>query len=118
AVVTAVPLAAAAAGAGACAVPAAAQTTLTMSSWVSPTHPLTKNVLAVWGEQVEKVTNGRVKGHMLPKHPSAPPGTFDAVKDDLVDVSSVTASYTPARPGLPLFPALPAAGPPPPIPPS
>ena len=29
--------------------PAIAQTTLTMSSWVSPTHPLTKNVVVVVG---------------------------------------------------------------------
>jgi TRAP-type transport system periplasmic protein len=91
--------------------PAAAQTTtLTMSSWVSPSHPLTKGVLAVWGEQVEKATNGRVKTQMLPKHPSAAPGTFDAVKDDLVDVSYVTASYTPARHVLPLLPELPGGG--------
>jgi TRAP-type C4-dicarboxylate transport system substrate-binding protein len=90
--------------------PASAQTRLTMSSWVSPTHPLTKNVLAVWGEQVEKATNGRVKLQMLPKHPSAPPGTFDAVKDGLVDVSYVTASYTPARHILPLLPELPGGG--------
>src|SRR2546429_6298366 len=39
----------------------------------------------------------RVKFQMLPKHPSAPPGTFDAVRDGLVDLSYVTASYTPAR---------------------
>jgi TRAP-type C4-dicarboxylate transport system substrate-binding protein len=90
--------------------PAGAQTNLTMSSWVSPTHPLTKNVLAVWGEQVEKATNGRVKPQMLPKHPSAPPGTLDAVKDGLVDVSYVTASYTPARHVLPLLPELPGGG--------
>ena len=75
--------------------PAAAQTTLTMSSWVSPSHLLTKDVLAVWGQQVEKATNGRVKLQMLPKHPPPHPGTFDAVRDDLVDVSYVTASYTP-----------------------
>src|SRR5215831_18544819 len=108
--VTAVSLLAAAALAAASALPAAAQTTLTMSSWVSPTHPLTKNVLAVWGEQVEKATNGRVKMHMLPKHPSAPPGTFDAVRDGLVDVSYVTASYTPARHVLPLLAELPGSG--------
>src|ERR1043166_9392463 len=82
--------------------PAAAQTTtLTMSSWVSPNHLLTKDVLAVWGQQVEKATNGRVKLQMLPKHPSAPPGTLDAVRDGLVDVSYVTASYTPARHTMP-----------------
>jgi TRAP-type C4-dicarboxylate transport system substrate-binding protein len=91
--------------------PATAQTTtLTMSSWVSPSHLLTKDVLAVWGQQVEKATNGRVKLRMLPKHPSAPPGTFDSVRDDLVDVSYVTASYTPARHVLPLLAELPGSG--------
>ena len=90
--------------------PAAAQTTLTMSSWVSPQHHLTANVLQVWANDVEKATIGRVKFAMLPKHPSAPPGTFDAVRDGLVDLSFVTASYTPARHILPLLPELPGGG--------
>jgi TRAP-type C4-dicarboxylate transport system substrate-binding protein len=91
--------------------PAAAQTTtLTMSSWVSPSHLLTKDVLAVWGQQVEKATDGRVKLQMLPKHPSAAPGTLDAVRDGLVDVSYVTASYTPARHTMPLLAELPGGG--------
>ena len=90
--------------------PAAAQTTLTMSSWVSPQHHLTANVLQVWANDVEKATSGRVKFAMLPKHPSAPPGTFDAVRDGLVDLSFVTASYTPARHILPLLPELPGGG--------
>jgi TRAP-type C4-dicarboxylate transport system substrate-binding protein len=90
--------------------PAAAQTTLTMSSWVSPQHHLTSVVLQGWATEVEKATSGRVKFTMLPKHPSAPPGTFDAVRDGLVDLSYVTASYTPARHVLPLMPELPGAG--------
>jgi TRAP-type transport system periplasmic protein len=90
--------------------PAPAQTTLTMSSWVSPQHHLTANVLQVWANDVEKATGGRVKFTMLPKHPSAPPGTFDAVRDGLVDLSFVTASYTPARHILPLLPELPGSG--------
>jgi TRAP-type C4-dicarboxylate transport system substrate-binding protein len=49
--------------------PALAQTTLTMSSWVSPQHHLTANVLQGWATEVEKATNGRVKFTMLPKHP-------------------------------------------------
>jgi len=89
---------------------ATAQTTMTMSSWVPPSHLLTKDVLGVWAQQVEKATDGRVKFQMLPKAPSAPPGTFDAVKDGLVDVSYVTASYTPARHVLPLLPELPGGG--------
>jgi TRAP-type C4-dicarboxylate transport system substrate-binding protein len=93
------------------AAPALAQTTtLTMSSWVSPQHHLTANVLVGWANEVEKVTNGRVKFQMLPKHPSAPPGTFDAVRDGLVDLSYVTASYTPARHIMPLMPELPGGG--------
>ncbi len=90
--------------------PALAQTTLTMSSWVSPQHHLTAVVLQGWANEVEKATSGRVKLQMLPKHPSAPPGTFDAVRDGLVDVSYVTASYTPARHILPLVAELPGAG--------
>src|SRR5438128_5641052 len=91
--------------------PALAQTTtLTMSSWVSPQHHLPGVVLQGWANEVEKATSGRVKLQMLPKHPSAPPGTFDAVRDGLVDVSYVTASYTPARHILPLMAELPGAG--------
>ncbi|HEU4371423.1 MAG TPA: TRAP transporter substrate-binding protein [Methylomirabilota bacterium] len=85
-------------------------TTLTMSSWVSPQHHITAVVLQGWANEAEKVTSGRVKFTMLPKHPSAPPGTFDAVRDGLVDLSYVTASYTPARHVMPLLPELPGAG--------
>src|SRR5438094_8198794 len=91
--------------------PASAQTTtLTMSSWVSPQHHITAVVLQGWANEAEKATNGRVKFSMLPKHPSAPPGTFDAVRDGLVDLSFVTASYTPARHILPLMAELPGSG--------
>jgi TRAP-type C4-dicarboxylate transport system substrate-binding protein len=71
---------------------------------------VTKDVLAVWAQNVEQATNGRVKFQMLAKHPSAPPGTFDAVRDGLVDVSFVPPSYTPARHVLPQLPELPGGG--------
>jgi TRAP-type transport system periplasmic protein len=90
--------------------PGFAQTTLTMSSWVSPQHHLTRVVLAGWAADVEKATNGRIKFQMLPKHPAAAPGTFDAVRDGLVDLSYVTASYTPARHIVMLMPELPGMG--------
>jgi TRAP-type transport system periplasmic protein len=88
---------------------AQAQTTLTFSSWVPPTHHLTI-WQANWAAEVEKATSGRVKFQSLPKAPAAPPGTFDAVRDGLVDLSYVTASYTPARHILPLMAELPGAG--------
>jgi TRAP-type C4-dicarboxylate transport system substrate-binding protein len=103
------PAAAVAAIGAAFVAPASAQTTLTFSSWVPPTHHLTiwqQN----WAADVEKATGGRVKFQSLPKHPSAPPGTFDAVRDGLMDLSYVTASYTPARHILPLMAELPGAG--------
>jgi TRAP-type C4-dicarboxylate transport system substrate-binding protein len=87
---------------------ARADVTLTYSSWVPPTHHLSI-WQANWAMEVEKATNGRVKFQGLPKHPAAPPGTFDAVRDDLVDLSYVTASYTPARHILPLMAELPGA---------
>ena len=102
-------LAAAAIIGAASATPSHAQNTLTYSSWVPPTHHLT-----IWQQnctkEVEKATNGRVKFQELPKAPAAPPGTFDAVRDGLVDLSYVTASYTPARHILPLMAELPGAG--------
>jgi TRAP-type C4-dicarboxylate transport system substrate-binding protein len=88
---------------------AQAQTTLTYSSWVPPTHHISI-WQANWGKEVEKATGGRVKFQGLPKAPAAPPGTFDAVRDGLVDLSFVTASYTPARHILPLMAELPGAG--------
>jgi TRAP-type C4-dicarboxylate transport system substrate-binding protein len=96
--------------AGALSAPVHAQTTLTMSSWVGPTHHLTNVVLQGFGDEIEKASGGRLKFQMLPKHPAAAPGTFDAVRDGLVDVSYVTASYTPARHILPLMAELPGAG--------
>ena len=89
---------------------ASAQTVLTMSSWVGPNHPLTRDVLGGWAAAVEKATNGRVKMQMLAKHPVAPQGTFDGVRDGVMDVSYVTASYTPARHPLPLLAELPGSG--------
>jgi len=100
------PLAAAALVCAAFAAPAYAQVTLTFSSWVPPTHHLTV-WQANWAADVEKATAGRVKFQSLPKAPAAPPGTFDAVRDGLVDLSYVTASYTPARHILPLMAELP-----------
>ncbi len=91
------------------ALPAAAQTTLTFSTWVSPKHHLSE-WQENWTKEVEKATDGRIKFNYLPKHPSAPPGTFDAVRDGLVDLSYVTASYTPARHVLTKLPELPGAG--------
>ena len=98
-----------AAAAAALAAPAHGQSTLTYSTWLPPTHHLSI-WQANWAQEAEKATGGRAKFRALPKHPAAAPGTFDAVREGLVDLSYVTASYTPARHILPLMAELPGAG--------
>ena len=85
-----------AAGALLFATAATAQVTLTTSSWVPPTHALTVTQ-ADWCAQVTEATAGRVRCNALAKPVTAPPGTFDAVRDGLADLSFSVHGYTPGR---------------------
>ena len=87
--------AAAIAAAGAAGV-AHGQTVLTTSTWVPPTHTLSM-AQKEWCDLLEKNTTGRVKCNILPRGVSAAPGTFDAVKNGLADVSFTVHGYTPGR---------------------
>jgi TRAP-type transport system periplasmic protein len=78
------------------AAPAGAQTVLTTSSWVPPTHGLTL-AQKEWCDLVEKNANGKIKCNQLPRAVAAPGGTFDAVKNGLADVSFTVHGYTPGR---------------------
>lgn len=75
---------------------ASAQTVFTTSSWVPPTHTLT-TAQAAWCGLLEKESSGRMKCNALPKAVTAAPGTFDAVRDGLVDISFTVDGYTPGR---------------------
>jgi TRAP-type C4-dicarboxylate transport system substrate-binding protein len=75
---------------------AAAQTTLTLSSWVPPTHTLTESQKA-WCEELAKRVKGQIRCNVLPRAVAAPPGTFDAVRNGLADVSFTVHGYTPGR---------------------
>ena len=97
-------LAAALAGA-----PAAAQTVLNLNSWVPPTHSLTL-VQIEWCELVAKNSNGKIKCNALPRAVTNPPGTFDAVKNGVVDVSFTVHGYTPGRFVLPKVAEFPFLG--------
>lgn len=89
-------LAATAAAAFLASASASAQTVLTASSWIHPTHALTV-AQKEWCELVEKNSTGKVKCNILPRHVSTPPGTYDAVRNGLVDVSFTVHGYTPGR---------------------
>src|SRR6266571_1704511 len=90
--------------------PAAAQVILNASSWVSPGHPLTANMLAPLCADIEKATAARVKCNILPKAPVGAVQTFDGVKDGLMDLSFVTHGYTPGRFALTDAPEFPFMG--------
>jgi TRAP-type C4-dicarboxylate transport system substrate-binding protein len=75
---------------------ASAQTTLTLSSWVPPAHTLTESQKA-WCEELGQRTKGQIKCNVLPRAVAAPPATFDAVRNGLVDVSFTVHGYTPGR---------------------
>lgn len=75
---------------------AQAQTILQVSTWLPPTHGATV-AQNQWCEAVQSGTNGSVKCNLLSRAVSAPPGTFDAVRDGLADVSYTVDGYTPGR---------------------
>ena len=75
---------------------ASAQTVLTASSWAPPNHTLTM-AQKEWCDLLEKNTAGKMKCNILTRAVSAPPGTFDAVKNGLADISFSVQGYTPGR---------------------
>ena len=72
------------------------QTVLTASSWLSPTHVLSETQKA-WCDELEKKVPGKVRCNILPRAVAAPPGTFDAVRNGLADLSYTVQGYTPGR---------------------
>ena len=75
---------------------AQAQTTLTASSWLPPSHTLSETQ-KTWCGMLEQKTAGKVKCNILPRAVAAPPGTFDAVRNGLADLSFTVQGYTPGR---------------------
>ncbi|WP_425261740.1 TRAP transporter substrate-binding protein [Rubrivivax sp. RP6-9] len=75
---------------------ASAQVVLTASSWLGPTHTLSETQKE-WCTQLEQKTAGKAKCNILPRGVSAPPGTLDAVRNGLADLSFTVHGYTPGR---------------------
>ena len=89
---------------------ASAQVTLNATSWVSPGHPLTANMLTPFCADIDKATSGRVKCNILPKPPVGAFQTIDGVKDGLMDLSFIVHGYTPGRFALQDAPEFPFMG--------
>ena len=75
---------------------ASAETVFTVSSWLPPSHILS-TVQKEWCDKLAKESAGSMKCNILPKGVAAAPGTFDAVRDGLADISYTVDGYTPGR---------------------
>jgi TRAP-type transport system periplasmic protein len=73
-----------------------AQTVITASSWLPPTHILSQSQ-AKWCEALASESAGRMRCNILPRGVAPPPGTYDAVRNGLADISFTVHGYTPSR---------------------
>jgi TRAP-type C4-dicarboxylate transport system substrate-binding protein len=99
----------AAAAAMVAAIPVQAQTVLTVSSWVPATVPLSI-VQKEWCELLQKNTSGKMRCNILPRAVANPPGTYDAIKSGVADISFAVPGYTPGRFVLPQIAEFPFLG--------
>lgn len=76
---------------------AAADTVLTLNSWLPPSHPQVTDLVLPFAKQIDEVTEGRVTVNVLPAPMGPPPATFDLVKNGVVDIGYTVQGYTPGR---------------------
>jgi len=76
---------------------ARAETTLTLSSWLPPKHPIVADMIVPWIKEVEAATHGNVKIRILAKAAGKAPAHFDLAKDGQVDITYGVHGYQPGR---------------------
>ncbi len=74
--------------------PVAAETTLVLSSWLPPKHPIVINAIKPWAKQVAEATEGRVKIRVLAKPLGKPPAHFDMAVEGVADITYGLHSFT------------------------
>ena len=77
--------------------PASAQTVLRLNGWLPATHPIMTRTLKPWAEEVNKVTQGRVRIEVTASSMGPPPTQVDMVRDNVVDMVFSVHGYTPQR---------------------
>ncbi|MBS3652043.1 TRAP transporter substrate-binding protein [Pseudaminobacter sp. 19-2017] len=81
--------------------------TIRYSNWLPPNFFLWDKALKPWIDEIERVTEGRVKVEVLPKVVGTTASQFDVVRDGLADMAFMVSSYTPGRFVLTEFGELP-----------
>lgn len=75
-----------------------AQTTeLTFSSWLPPASLIVNNLMDIWLNEVEALTEGRVKITYLPQPAGPPPAHRDLLASGEVDIAYTVHGYTEER---------------------
>ncbi len=78
--------------------PALAQdVTLRVSNWLPVSHPIVKDILMPWADQVTQATEGRVAVQILDAPLGPPPAHYDLVSSGAADVAISVHGYTPGR---------------------
>lgn len=75
----------------------AQEVTLRLSNWLPPSHPVVKDIMVPWAEQVKEATEGRVAVQILDAPLGPPPAHFDLVASGAADLGFSAHSYTPGR---------------------
>ncbi len=76
---------------------AAQETTLRLSNWLPPSHPIVKDIVMPWKAQVEEATEGRVEIQVLDAPLGPPPAHFDLAATGAADITFGVHGYTPGR---------------------
>lgn len=77
------------------AIPTQASTVeLALSSWLPPRHPIVVNAIRPWAEDVERVTDGRVRVRILGRAAGSPPAHFDMARDGVADITYGLHSFS------------------------
>jgi TRAP-type C4-dicarboxylate transport system substrate-binding protein len=71
--------------------------TLTMSSWVPPTHFVHTDFLVPFAERVAEVTEGRVNVLILPAPLASPPQHWELARNGVADITWGNFTYEPER---------------------
>jgi TRAP-type C4-dicarboxylate transport system substrate-binding protein len=71
--------------------------TLTMSSWVPPTHFVHTDFLVPFTEKVAEVTDGRVTITILPAPLASPPQHWELARNGIADITWGNFTYEPER---------------------
>jgi TRAP-type C4-dicarboxylate transport system substrate-binding protein len=82
---------------GALSTSVAAQTTLTVSTYVTSKHWTVAEGLARWANEVKEATNGRLTINILATSLGRPEAHFELARDGIADIALTVPGYSPGR---------------------